>query len=774
MRNKVLKKSLSLFLILTIVISVSASVAAYSDVPANASYLSALNRLASLGIISSTTGNFNPDKSLTREQFAKMLVIAAGLEDTAASLKGSTIFSDVSPNSWSSGYINAAVNKGFITGKTDGKFHPADNITFAQMCTILVKALGYTDQDVTDLWPQNYIVKADSLSLTAGINLKSNDTVKRSTAVIMLDRLLNTYIKNDGSTGSKTFIETTGSYTKCLILGNSRTLSTLNDGQILTDKGIYYNSTGDSVELGTYNNVLIKNGTIVKASPQSDSAVKISVDQITENKINYIKNGTMASLVLPENITYYYQGAKQDYSKISSVITKNSSIVLNYDSSNNLESAVVFDPVYSKPEIANSSTSSSKVLGSINFYDNPVILKDSGSIQISQIANRDVVYQVTDIWGNNKYILVVDDKAGGEITAVKPNIISPNTIQINNIDYTFSKDFDFSKIAHSNDGTLSIGNNIVVLLDKDGKILYIENFNSNSDNNFAMVLDAGYTLSASSSNSQTYNYIVKLLFSDGYISNYNISFNAEDLKGTLVKYKFNSDKSIYIESVAYNYPTYTTINKYEHKFDSNYVSDNVKILNVIYNDTASEITASFINWTDLPNGTIPQGKILYKSTSGSFGDIDFVVTDDIFNQRYKTGVIKTIDIVSSGKTNSYSYTVLIDGKEYKFAKNMDLNASIGSVYEFKMNSSGIDSYCRILSPESGNIVQAIDSKRIKMNNKIYYLKNNAAVYFKNADGTISSKTLADIDITKSYSKVNVFLDLRSSSNNMIEAILITD
>ena len=130
---------------------------------------------------------------------------------------GTSIFPDVKETAWSSGYINEAIDKGYITGMTDGRFHPADYISYAQICTILVKALGYTDQDITGQWPQNYISKASLLGLTKGVNLKSNDKTPRWAAVTMINNLLDTEVKSSGTgTASQTFIEATGFYTKCM------------------------------------------------------------------------------------------------------------------------------------------------------------------------------------------------------------------------------------------------------------------------------------------------------------------------------------------------------------------------------------------------------------------------------------------------------------------------------------------------------------------------------------------------------------------------------
>jgi len=164
----------------------------------NTSYSGAISRLQALGVMNPDEyGSEGLDGYMTRGEFAKAFAIASGLEDNARAIMGSTIFPDVDPGSLLSGYINALVAKDLMTGMSDGKFHPEGIINFAQACTMMVKALGYTDSDLTGTWPRNYILKAKTLSLTGGISFNNTEKLPRWAVAIMLDRLLETSIKSD-------------------------------------------------------------------------------------------------------------------------------------------------------------------------------------------------------------------------------------------------------------------------------------------------------------------------------------------------------------------------------------------------------------------------------------------------------------------------------------------------------------------------------------------------------------------------------------------------
>jgi len=753
--KKLLKKYISVILMAFILINCIPinTAAGFSDIPENAAYTESLDRMISLGIIADSV-NFNPDSLLTREQFAKMIVIAAGLENTAISMKGSTIFPDIAASAWSSGYINVAVNKGYITGWYDGKFRPSEPITMAQICTSFLKVLGYTYQDMTGEWPDSYIIKAAELGLTDGISINKNAGMPRWAAVKMLDRLLNTNMKTPAG---QTFIDSTGYYTKCTVLGDSSILDSLTEGQVLTDKGTYNNPSNIKLELGSENYIAIKNGNIQRAAALS-SVLKVSVDQATGNRVSYKDGDIVKSILLPSNITYYYNGQKADYNNVLTMLQKSVSIVFNYTADKSGYSfAVVFDPVYSKPEIAEDFVPDSGRLGTIIFGSNPLVMRNESIISLSEIEPKDVVYQVTDIWGANKYFVAVDNKIGGKITDIIPNNLSPKTLQINGANYEFSPDIDINEITGYT-GDLVVDNNIVVYLGHDGKIVNVEGFGIQDNSDYAVVMNTGSSISTEADGTRKVAYTAKLQFSDGVTATYNVASSASQLKGKLVKCAFIDSGNISLEQVSYNFLGATNVEKDARLLGDSYVADNVRIFDIVYNDGNAEVQVNMLKWSDFPGETIPDSKIMYTNTAGPFNDINIILTDDVFNQRYKTGVVSSVGIVPSAKGSSYTYTILVDSEEYNYSV-YNTALTKGSVLIFKMSGTGIESLSRSTTmPITATNIQAIDSRRIKLNDHIYFFNKNISVYYKDPNGTITAKTLADLDTNKTYQNIAVYTD----------------
>ena len=101
-------------------------------------------------------GTFRPEAILTRAQFCKMVVYAMGAEDELGLYRTVTVFPDVKPSHWAAGYINmAAKGKKVISGYPDGLFHPDQTVTTGQAVTILLRMLGYKDENIGGIWPDS-------------------------------------------------------------------------------------------------------------------------------------------------------------------------------------------------------------------------------------------------------------------------------------------------------------------------------------------------------------------------------------------------------------------------------------------------------------------------------------------------------------------------------------------------------------------------------------------------------------------------------------------
>lgn len=91
--------------------------------------------------------NFDPDRNITRAQFAALLQRAVGLREVG----DAPVFRDVKPDAWYYGAVQAAAAAGLVKGY-DGEFRPGAVISRQEMAVMLMRALTRlgVEVDLTD------------------------------------------------------------------------------------------------------------------------------------------------------------------------------------------------------------------------------------------------------------------------------------------------------------------------------------------------------------------------------------------------------------------------------------------------------------------------------------------------------------------------------------------------------------------------------------------------------------------------------------------------
>ncbi|MCD8180526.1 MAG: S-layer homology domain-containing protein, partial [Firmicutes bacterium] len=146
--------------------------AAFSDVDDTNAYKTAITTLSKLSVIDGyTDGTFQPEGTITRAEFTKLIVFILGYQDFTYT---DIDFTDVSSDHWAKDYIQTAYNLGIISGMGDGTFAPDSQVTYEQALKMTVCTLGYESfatamqQDGED-WSSGYIRQANSLNLTKNV-----------------------------------------------------------------------------------------------------------------------------------------------------------------------------------------------------------------------------------------------------------------------------------------------------------------------------------------------------------------------------------------------------------------------------------------------------------------------------------------------------------------------------------------------------------------------------------------------------------------------------
>ena len=187
----------------------SGATVTFSDI-GDRSTAMAVESLRLLGVLDGYgDGTFRPGTVLNRAQFCKMAVYAMNGSSELSRYRTVTIFPDVKLSHWAAAYINmAAKGKDIISGYADGRFHPDRTVTVGQAVTILLRMLGYKDEDVGGIWPDSYMAEAATVGLTEGVSTNGSAGLTRAQAARLFLNLLRTQTKEGGTTFASTLGQT--------------------------------------------------------------------------------------------------------------------------------------------------------------------------------------------------------------------------------------------------------------------------------------------------------------------------------------------------------------------------------------------------------------------------------------------------------------------------------------------------------------------------------------------------------------------------------------
>lgn len=125
------------------VITTQEKKSSFNDMQSTQWAIDAVEHLYNQGIVSGNDkGGFEPSRSISREEFVKIVVNAFSLNDNSAVCE----FSDVTKDSWSYEFVAAAVSKGIVKGTDDNFFNAKGNITRQDMAVIIKRAVDYVSK----------------------------------------------------------------------------------------------------------------------------------------------------------------------------------------------------------------------------------------------------------------------------------------------------------------------------------------------------------------------------------------------------------------------------------------------------------------------------------------------------------------------------------------------------------------------------------------------------------------------------------------------------
>lgn len=427
--------------------------------------------LDALGIMQGVGGgSFAPGKALTRAQFCKLAVTAMGVTDVSP-YASYTIFPDVKHSHWAAPYINAAVRhpelkeKTIIRGYADGSFGPDKIVSYGEVCTMLLRMLGYKEEDVGPFWPADYIAQAQAIGLTDGVTIAdAHAAVKRGDAAVLLLNALNTDKK--GEEGSTLLDKVASSTVKdCILLETGKTYSALaadaalfyEDGVVDAESPRKTAGTLDSSMIGVYGTIVIGKGSskvAVGVIPNGNKTEAYEVVNAAADRI-VTTNGTLR----PDRKTKLYisrDHVMNEYENAWANLQSGDTLTLYYNEYGVLQLMAVLPKT-------TAGAAHSFVYGLATSRRIPAeytIIKNGAKIDASKLKKYDVV----TLDAANRQAIVSDTRLSGKYQTDSTTYSHPSQVKI------LGKKFSVSSEAAATFKDMKLNDYITLLFDADGNV----------------------------------------------------------------------------------------------------------------------------------------------------------------------------------------------------------------------------------------------------------------------------------------------------------------
>lgn len=457
-------------MLLVLLLALTPTTAAFSDI-SDSRLAQTAAVLDALGIMQGVGNNrFAPGSTLTRAQFCKMAVTALGYDDVSA--YGSyTIFPDVKNTHWAAQYVNAAVRhpdlkeNAIIRGYADGTFGPDKSVNFGEACTMLLRMLGYTEQDVGPFWPADYIARAQSLGLTDGVSLSdAKATVTRANAATLLLNTLGTPLKG-GEGGMLLDKVASSTVQNGILLATSET-----DASLASNEAIFYEdgtvTSSPRKTAGTLDKSLIGvRGTLVIGKtdkavigvvPGDGETASYTVTSVAADRIE-----TEQRSLRPNRSTKLYLAREgwslSTFAESWAGIQAGDTLTCYYDDYGTLELMAVLPNVSS----AGSHSFVYGIATSANIPSGYTIVKNGTVVDATKLKKYDVV----TLDASNRQALVSDIKLSGRYENGTPTVAYPQSITM------YGTTYAISDAAAKSFADLKLGDQITLLFNTDKAVV---------------------------------------------------------------------------------------------------------------------------------------------------------------------------------------------------------------------------------------------------------------------------------------------------------------
>ncbi len=693
-------------------------------------------------------GNFDDNGFLTREQFAKITVAIADADYIPTN--SAAPFFDVPTSRWSSGYIDRANVMGFFHGYPDGSFRPDEKIVPEQICKIMLKLLGYENENITGNWAQAQISFAKGEGLLDGVSYEAGVPVTRIEAAKIIENTLFSQLKDS----DKYLVEVMGyGYFEDTVILTDKNVQA---GYVSTSNGVFKkNAEFSAADIGKKGDLITnKKGEILCFAAGEQKCKSFVVKTASGNSIAVFGNEAFVGEIAEET-PCYYGGQPTNFAQMKLMLKTGDDLVVAYS-----ESGVV-EYISS----AGNSMQSPAFIGEIAVNENTSYIRDGIASTAQQIDSLDICYYLEQV----NTVVAYSKRITGVFENAYPSKENISSITLSGKQYTIGHINAVSKLSSA--GNIRYGDTITLLFGKDDTVADVITLSENQKI-YGVVMGSGLKERTDENGNRLSEYVVSFLRTDGTVSEYSSKMDYDGYRGRPAAVTFR-------DGFATVSPV-NTENKISGLFDwekktlGKYaLSEDVDIIDVCNDSDYSVAKAAEVFPQRIDGAQIYVGDVLYAEIRDN--KIASIILHDYTKDLYDFGIMLYAKNLSSTYALAGEYKANVNGRYFEFVtQNQVYNISSGQPAGFEVDPvKGIIGIRPLTAVQDR--VTGVDALYAYTKNGKYLLDDDVIVYSqiqKAGDSTgyrFDIISAADIDYEKT---VTAYFDKTEEYGGRIRVIVV--
>lgn len=648
-------------------------------------------------------GDFNDYETLTREQFAKITVSVADPDYIPTG--SSSPFSDVSESRWSSGYIDRANKMGFFHGYPDGTFRPEEEIVPEEVSKVMLKLLGYENDNITGNWATTQINFANDKGLLDGVDYSIGKPITRIEASKIIRNSLLTQIKDSEAY----LIETMGYayYSDAIILSDKSTGAEY----VLTSNGTFKkNGAVEASDIGKKGDLIVnKKGEIVCFLQSNKLFNSYTVKTASGDSISVFgAQGAIADI--PDEALFFVNGIKESFAEAKQTLKVGDSLTVAYADNGDIDYLSVSGNLMTSPQF----------IKNIQVNSETEYIRDGNVSSYSEIGPSDICYLIE----SENTVVAYSKKITGVFENAYPTKENITSVTVSGNTYKIGHTNASNKLSSSDN--IKYGDTVTLLFGKDDTVVDVIAL-CEKDEVYGVLLNSSLKSRLDENENRLSEYAADIMLTDGTLAQYSALKDYSGLKGKAVSISFkNGLADIAAVKSGRNI---TGIFDWDKKTLGEYfLSSDIDIIDVAYDTAYSAAKSNKIFPQRLSGVSLSSGNILHAEIEGR--EIKSLILNDFTNDVHDYGIILYAKNSSNDYLSAGEYKVNLNGSYAEFAtKNVSYGIKSEEPAKFETDAQKGIVGIQKLNAVSDKVT-AVDELYAYTDDNKYRLSDGVIVYRK--------------------------------------------